>query len=151
MPKSTTSFLVDINVWLAIAYDLHVHHRSAADWFEMIGAEQAFFCRLTQLGVLRLLTNARVMGVDAMSQSKAWKTYDKFLRDPRVSFLAEPDRVDEYFRPFTRSPHRATSLWTDAYLAAVAKAGSLSIVTLDKAFARIPGVDALILDGRSPS
>src|SRR5688572_20623437 len=118
MPKLTTPFLVDINVWLAIAYDLHVHHEPASDWFETIGPEQAFFCRLTQLGFLRLLTNSKVMGGDATSQSKAWQAYDKFVRDPRVSFFQEPQHLEATFRQFTRSQHRATNVWTDAYLAA---------------------------------
>jgi uncharacterized protein len=148
MPKLKTSFLVDINVWLAIAYDLHVHHEPAAAWFETIEAEQAFFCRLTQLGLLRLLTNSRVMGADTMSQSRAWQVYDKFLQDPRVSFLPEPEQVDANFRQLTRRSHASTNLWTDAYLAAVAKTGKLAIVSLDRAFSKIPGVEALVLPER---
>jgi uncharacterized protein len=148
MPKLKTSFLVDINVWLAIAYDLHVHHEPAAAWFETIEAEQAFFCRLTQLGLLRLLTNSRVMGADTMSQSRAWQVYDKFLQDPRVSFFPEPEQVDANFRQLTRGSHASTNLWTDAYLAAVAKTGRLAIVSLDRAFSNIPGVEALVLPER---
>ncbi len=145
MPKSTTSFLVDINVWLAIAYDLHVHHDLAANWFESIGGGQAVFCRLTQLGLLRLLTNATVMDADVMGQMRAWQVFDKFLSDFRVRFIAEPEQLDPAFRLRTRSHHSAPKAWADAYLGAMAEVSGLAIVSLDRAFASMPGVEAVIL------
>ena len=33
MPPSTTSFFPDINVWVALTYEGHVHHATAAAWF----------------------------------------------------------------------------------------------------------------------
>src|SRR5690349_3742270 len=98
MPKSTRSFLVDINIWLALAYDLHVHHELATTWFESIGPEQAALCRLTQLGLLRLLTNPRVMGRDVLGQSRAWGVFDKLFADARVRFITEPEGIDPSFR-----------------------------------------------------
>jgi toxin-antitoxin system PIN domain toxin len=92
------SFLVDVNVWVALAYSLHVHHDPAKRWFETIGVDQAYFCRLTQLGFLRLLTNPHVMGPNVMTQPRAWQTYDELDQDLRVSFLAEPEHVDSAMR-----------------------------------------------------
>src|SRR5258708_269723 len=145
MPKSTTSFLVDINVWLAIAYDLHVHHDLAVHWFESIDAEQAVFCRLTQLGLLRLLTNSKVMGADVMGQSRAWQVFDKFLSDVRVRFLAEPEQMDPVFRRLTRSHRPATNAWADAYLGAIAEVSGLGVVSMDRVVANMTGVEAVIL------
>ena len=145
MPKSTKSFLVDINVWLAISYDLHVHHERASGWFETVAADQAFFCRLTQLGFLRLLTNSKLMGVDVLSQSKAWQVYDNLARDARVRFLREPEGVDATLRRLTRGSHPATNVWSDAYLAAMADASGLAIVTMDRAFQRFAGVDSIFV------
>ncbi len=35
MPGSTRSFLFpDVNVWLALTYERHVHHTIAHDWFD---------------------------------------------------------------------------------------------------------------------
>ena len=50
----------DINVWLAVAAPEHVHSGIAKSWWEQ---ETGFiaFCRLTQLGFLRLMTTAAVM------------------------------------------------------------------------------------------
>ena len=42
-----------------------MHHRRAADWFaEPDDDSRLFFCRFTQLGVLRLLTSEAVMALD---------------------------------------------------------------------------------------
>jgi predicted nucleic acid-binding protein len=45
-----TSWLVDTNVWLALAYDRHQHHVIARQWFEEAGSDRFYFCRLTQFG-----------------------------------------------------------------------------------------------------
>jgi hypothetical protein len=36
MPGSTTSLFPDINVWVALTYEGHAHHRTAAMWFETL-------------------------------------------------------------------------------------------------------------------
>ena len=76
MPKSTRSFLFpDINVWMALTYEGHVHHAVARDWFEGVSsASRLFFSRFTQLGPLRLLTAEAVMGRDeVMGQTEPGK------------------------------------------------------------------------------
>ena len=57
MPGSTKSFLFpDINVWVALTYEGHVHHLVAHDWLADAGDDvRLLFCRFTQLGLLRLL------------------------------------------------------------------------------------------------
>src|ERR1043166_8047072 len=145
MPKSKRSFLVDLNVWLALAYDLHVHHDRARQWFETIGDGQAAFCRLTQLGLLRLLTNLSVMKADVLSQKKAWEICDRLIADRRVRFIGEPEQLDQTFRNLTRSSQPARNLWSDAYLAALGKSSGLAMVSFDRAFAKMPGVETVIL------
>ena len=117
MRKSTKSFLVDTNVWLALVYDLHVHHQPARHWFESLAANQAFFCRFTQLGLLRLLTNSKVMAKDAMTQRAAWGIYDRTMIDERVNFTTEPPAVETELRRLTQSSSGSTRVWSDAYLA----------------------------------
>lgn len=58
---NTLNFL-DANVWIALLWDRHVHAEKAAQWFEKAGEEQFFFCRFTQLTVLRLLTTEKILG-----------------------------------------------------------------------------------------
>ena len=148
MPKSKKSFLVDINVWVAVAYDRHVHHDLAMRWFETASAEEALFCRQTQLAFLRLLTNPRVMGLDAMTQLRAWQAFDELRRDFRVSFISEPEHVEPALRQLTRGLRSGRDVWSDAYLGALANIAGLTLVTMDRGFAHLPGVDALILSGR---
>ncbi len=145
MNRSTKSYLVDVNVWIALVYGRHIHHGLVRRWFEGLHAETAFFCRLTQLGFLRLLTTRHVMGADTVSQREAWKIYDQTMLDPRVGFLAEPATVDVALRRFTQSAEPASQVWSDAYLAAVASAAGLAIATLDQGFRAIKGIDLAVL------
>lgn len=135
MTKSSRSFLFpDINVWVALSYDRHIHHSIARAWFEGEGpSAQLFFCRFTQLGLLRLLTSEAVMGPDLISQREAWKVYDRWLEDERVEILQEPDGIEKHFRVLSSSVHAATKDWADSYLAAFALSAGLTIVTFDAA------------------
>ena len=54
MPPSTTSLFPDINVWVALTYEGHVHHAIAAEWFRTLPPDATLvFCRFTQIGLLR--------------------------------------------------------------------------------------------------
>ncbi len=135
MRESSRSFLFpDINVWVALTYERHVHHAAARSWFEALPTSaRLFFCRMTQLGLLRLLSAAVIMGADeAMSQQDAWRTYDRWLEDERVGFLDEPGGVETPFRALTQSAHASPKEWADAYLAAFAHASRLTVVTFDR-------------------
>jgi predicted nucleic acid-binding protein len=50
--------LPDVNIWIALAAEDHVHHVPARDWFAAQPAASVAFCRITQMGLLRLLTNS---------------------------------------------------------------------------------------------
>jgi uncharacterized protein len=134
MPGSTTSLFPDINVWVALTYEGHAQHRIAATWFDTLTADVGLvFCRLTQLGLLRLLTAEGVMGDEVMTQPQAWAAYDRWHDDPRVELMNEPAALDAHFRALTRLRQPATKDWADSYLAAFATAGHLRLVTFDKA------------------
>lgn len=136
MPASTKSFYFpDINVWIALTWDGHVHHHRAADWFNPLDEDgRVFFCRFTQLGLLRLLSSEAVMGRgDAMTQRAAWRAYDAWQADERVAFLDEPVDLETRFRALTRLRHPAPKDWADSYLAAFAEASDLTLVTFDSA------------------
>jgi len=71
MPVSGVTKLVDVNVWLAISVDGHTHHRQAAHWFQAQSEVSCAFCRVTQLAILRHLTNSKIMGVNTQTQREA--------------------------------------------------------------------------------
>jgi uncharacterized protein len=133
MPGSTTSLFPDINVWVALTYEGHLHHRAAATWFATLKPEGSLvFCRLTQLGLLRLLTTEAVMGDEVMTQPQAWAAYDRWHEDPRVELVDEPAEVEARFRSLTRRRQLATKDWAAVYLAAFATVGHLTLVTFDR-------------------
>jgi toxin-antitoxin system PIN domain toxin len=118
---------------VALTYEGHVHHAVAAVWFADLQSDAALaFCRFTQLGLLRLLTTAAVMGDEVMTQPQAWAAYDRWLQDPRVRFVDEPPEIEPRFRALTRRRQPATKDWADSYLAAFATAGGLTLVTFDR-------------------
>jgi hypothetical protein len=120
---------------VALTYEGHVHHIIARSWFaSVVGSGRLFFCRITQLGLLRLLTAEVVMGQDeVMTQEQAWETYDFWLQDERIGFLDEPPEIETPFRALTRSRRSAPKDWADSYLAAFAQAAQLTLVTFDQA------------------
>ena len=133
MRPSTTSLFPDINVWMALTYEAHVHHVAAAAWFAGLHPDATLaFCRFTQLGLLRLLTTQAVMGDEVMTQPQAWAAYDRWLQDPRVTFIDEPAELEPPFRSLTRRRQPATKDWADSFLAAFAAAGGLTLVTFDR-------------------
>jgi len=144
MPKSKIC-LLDVNVWLALASERHVYHHIAKAWFDQLGLPEAAFCRITQMGFLRLITNDSVMGVEALSQPKAWKVYENLASDERVTFVAEPPEVEAAWKRYTQGSFTGTNVWTDAYLAALAAVRGITLVTFDQDLARIKSASTLIL------
>lgn len=139
-----TSNFLDANVWLALTWSRHIHSRRAQSWFAELVEEQFFFCRFTQITVLRLLTTEAVMGTDVRSMSKAWELWDRIWTDDRIAFLPEPDGIEEEFRKHSKLGSASPKVWADAYLLAFASVAGLKLVTFDRAL-RSPRVEVLAL------
>lgn len=138
------SYLADVNFWIALSYSAHVQHSLAAEWFANSADDSVAFCRITQKGFLRLLTNRSVMGDDVVPAVRAWQVYDRLRQNPRIPYAQEPPGLEESWRDITRHPRTGPNFWTDAYLAAFAAAGGLQILTFDRGLARRVGSRALI-------
>jgi uncharacterized protein len=141
------SYFPDVNVWIALAYEGHQHHVSAANWFARLSGEVVYFCRFTQLGFLRLLTHPTVMNEDVRTHAEAWHAYDSFFLDERISFHAEtdPEQIESTFRKLTSGVRSQSQQWPDAYLAALARVGGLTLVTFDRGLRRIAGGNTVLL------
>jgi len=137
--------LLDVNVWVALTFDKHPNHSSAKSWFDALTTEVCFFCRTTQLGFLRVATNQKAMGMNALTLDEAWAAHDAFLGDPRVAFAVEPVELEAHWRTFTKGGTFSPHVWNDAYLAAFAPASGLMVVTFDRGFAKFTGVPSTIL------
>ena len=130
-----------------MTYGGHQHHAVAAMWFEQLENETAGFCRVTQMGFLRLLTSPMVMGDEVKTQVQAWQGYDVLTSDSRVVFYPEEDpaAVEDEFRALTTTARSAHKQFPDAYLAAFARAGGLTLVTFDRALSKLAGKAVLLL------
>lgn len=132
MPRFSRSFLFpDVNVWMALTYGGHVHHKVARTWFEEVNMEaRVCFCRFTQISLLRLLTTQAVMGTDeVMTQTQAWQAFDS-----RIVFVDEPPNLEELFRSLSRQHSPNPKTWANSYLAAFAAVSDMYLVTFDQAF-----------------
>jgi uncharacterized protein len=132
--------LVDVGVWLAAVWGRHINHPVTADWFGK-EADDILFCRVTQMGLLRLLSNPAIMGDDAVDRSQAWRTFDQLRADERVLWADEPAELDAVWLAISARDDKSHELWTDDYLAAFAQASDATLVTLDRQMpARYPSV-----------
>jgi uncharacterized protein len=134
----------DVNVWLALVGGDHIHHGRAAGWWRGVSSRIGF-CRLTQTGLLRLLTTAAATNGQPLTMTAAWAVYDRIAEDDRVVFLPEPAELEREFRKQSNFATASPKLWSDAYLAAFAIQTGGTLITFDKAF-QGRGVDFLILD-----
>lgn len=143
------SFFPDLNVWVALSDQSHVHSVQAWEWVHLLPREaRLIFSRYTHIGLLRLLTSEAVMGAATLTLEKAWHAYDTWLSDPRVEFYPEPGGLDSAFReaaaPFAAKP--ASKSVGDCYLLAFSKESQATLVTFDRAllaFARKHGYAAV--------
>jgi len=138
--------LLDLNVWLAACWARHVSHPVARRWIDGCDDELAF-CRITEMGLLRLLTNPVVTGRDARTRRQAWDLVEALHADPRVRFLAEPPGLTPLWIALSKREDRSHLLWTDDYLAAFAQASGAELVTLDRGLpARYPSARTRLLE-----
>ncbi len=137
--------LLDVNVWLAAAWARHRHHGVAKRWLDQEEDELAF-CRVTQMVLLRLVTNPAVTGRDVLSRRQAWDLVERLTADPRARFLSEPEGLVPLWVTFSKRDDRNHLLWADDYLAAFAQAANAELVTLDRVFrTRYPAVRIICL------
>ena len=145
MSKSTRSCFPDINVWLAVVVERHTCNESASRWWNEDKSETIGFCRFTQLGLLRHLTNAATMKGRPLTNRQAWAVFDTLASDGRVGFFPEWPGLEGLLKTYSNVNQAATNLWGDAYLAAYATVNDATLVSFDKGFAKFP-VKALILE-----
>ena len=127
--------LLDVGVWLAAVWARHVHHRTVATWFDQ-QTESFALCRVTQMSLMRLLSNEAVMGHDVLPRLETWRIVDQLRADGRIQWADEPVHLEPVWRAISARDDKNHKLWTDDYLAAFAQAGDLSLATLDQQFMR---------------
>lgn len=64
-------YLPDINFRLALSFQSHFHHASAKAWMQSADVASCCFCRVTQMGFLRIATNPKAFPNDALPMNEA--------------------------------------------------------------------------------
>lgn len=140
--------LPDINLWLALTFEVHAHHKQAKAWFEEAASDSCAFCRLTQQGFLRLATNPAVFREEAVTMNVAWSCYDRLIEDERVYFMQEPEELERAWRRFTSKRVYSHKVWSDAYLVAFAQKANLRVVTFDQGFRSYEAVKVTVISSK---
>lgn len=138
--------LCDVNVLLALCHEDHVHHPRALQWLDTIHTPaEAVICRISQLGLLRLLNTPAVMLGQPCDVVSAWSVYDAVMADERFVFADEPPELEAALRRMMPSRLVSPRLWQDAYLAAFAYSAGLQFITFDVGFRQFPDLDLVVL------
>ena len=96
---------------------------------------------------MRLLSNLQVMGQDVLDPGTAWRKYEQLLGSGTIQFLDEPAGLASQLKAYATGAKAAGDFWTDAYLAAFAKAARMRLVSFDAGFSRFQRLDFLRLKG----
>jgi len=133
--------LIDANL-LLYAFDLSsLHHRPARHWLEttLSKPEPVALSWATILAFLRIGTTPRLLQ-RPLAMATAAGMVSQWLARPTVTVLSPGDRHWEILNHFLTEGQAQGSLVTDAHLAALAVEHGATIATLDRDFARFPGL-----------
>lgn len=136
--------LPDVNVWLALVDENHIHHEKAKTYWQHQSSPEIVFCRITTLAFLRLSTHPKVLS-RPLSVDEVWEIYQRYRTEHQVGYMDDSPDIDAEFIKMTRLADFAHHLWTDCYLAALARFQCCRIVSFDTDFNRFPDLDFLHL------
>lgn len=131
--------LLDLNAWLALFLEGHGQHSIARQWYETetLAPGDLCFCRSTEIGFLRLLSQQRVMracGLDAFTNEEAVGFLSQVLRDEAIGIVGEVAGTRALWLALSRSGQASPKIWMDAYLAALTITQDMELVTFDQGF-----------------
>jgi len=127
--------IADANVLLPLLTEGHAHRAPAADWWDACDDGDVGLSLPVRMAILRLLSNARVMGSSVLRPAQAWHAVQSLLDDPRVELLGQiPAAHHTLWYDLVARREPSPDLWTDAWLAALAQAHGCEMVTFDRGF-----------------
>lgn len=127
-------YLLDVNVFIARAFEDHVHHRIASAWFSTPGLEWAI-CPFTEAGFLRYAT---MPGKGNINIADATAVLDRLAQHPGYHYQPISADWQTLCGQFFRRLHGHNQI-TDAYLLGLAVREGLKLVTLDKGLVHLAG------------
>jgi hypothetical protein len=140
---SAITDLPDLNIWLALSSEDHPMHRLALDYWRREAPSSLAFCRVTAIGLPRLLCQKTHPASIPFTPAEAWEMYQSWRSKEGVFLQPDPEGVEERLASFVKLGLVIPRLWTDAYLAAFAMAAGHRLVSFDRDFERFPGLNLL--------
>lgn len=126
----------DVNAWLALIVRGHQSGERIRSWYDTQNSSQLIFCRITYLGLLRLLTLKAVMGSAVLSNADALQLVSQWIDSGLAELTAEPASLEKEFRKLASRKEVSPKRWTDDYISAFAMESGLTLVTFDQALAK---------------
>ena len=142
----TRPALVDVNVLLPLLLPQHPAYAAARQWLGLQADNTIHYALPVQLGVLRLLSQPRVMGSSALPPEVALQTWADLVDATGMQELAAPQPQHALLLRQCVAGRVATpNLWTDAWLAALAMATDSNMITFDQGFRGYAGLQLKLL------
>ena len=137
-----STFLLDVNVLIALMDPAHVQHDTAHAWFKVNGRQNWASCPLTENGFIRIVSHPKYPN-SIGSPGLAADVMARFCVLPGHAFWPDDISVRDAKR-FDTARLLSTSQVTDSYLLALARAHGGRLATFDNRLV----VDA-VRDGRA--
>jgi uncharacterized protein len=134
-------YLLDVNVLLALVWPRHESHQAAHAWFERSGRRAWATSPLTQLGVLRLLTNPAVTQ-GAVGGAAALEAVAEATRHEGHEFWPLDRDLASSLTGFA-GRLRGHQQWTDAVLLRQAAERGGVLATFDSGLKALAGREAV--------
>ena len=136
------TFLLDVNVLMALLWENHEHHHTARGWLRR--ATDFATCPVSQLGFARVSSHP-LLGY-SMAPEQAFAALRRFLADSRHRFISDDLSCED--RVVRTDLMSGANQITDHYLVALARQHRVSLATFDeplaRAFASETGLVALV-------
>lgn len=125
-----TSYLLDVNVLVALAWPEHSHHALARQWFAAHAAQGWATCPIVQAGFVRVLSNP-AFSAKSVTVRQAVEALHLGLQDEAHHFWPDSVSLREALDMF-KGPIAGHQQITDAYLVALAIRNGGKLATLDR-------------------
>ncbi|MGE0059573.1 MAG: type II toxin-antitoxin system VapC family toxin [Dehalococcoidia bacterium] len=133
--------LPDVNILIHAFREESADHVACRRWLEdvVIGEERFALLDLVCSGFLRIVTNPAIQAVPS-SLSDAMAFLDEIRAEPTHFWISPGERHWRIFTDLCRAVEARGNVIPDAYFAAVAIETGSDWITLDRGFARFPGL-----------
>ena len=124
------SYLLEVNVLLALAWPNHVHHAAARAWFADSASAGWATCSVTESGFIRVSSNVRVTP-DARTPDEAAMLLNRICSLAGHEFIVDSVSLAEAHALIGEMAHSSSDV-TDAHLILLAREASATLVTFDR-------------------